>query len=617
MSFLIKSIKQIDFLSDKPELYINQTKRFQTLVGGILSTLTLMLVFSAGMNFSIALFQKKNSVIVYNQTPKENNTQQLNLPWIIMLQDQFFKPLTDEELLYDVKSNLWTASPDSSSGVITMSTSFFDVPLERCDLNIHFGIYRPYFANVPFLEHHYCPIPGESNVTLSGVYGSINSYTYLENWIVRCDNNTKINKRRKCYPKEIIDESLSNTIVSFKFLDYSINHSNNTQPGNLLLRSEALPVSTTIYKRNWLTLKNVVYNSDVGILFTDIRPQHFFQMGKFRETVDLRSEGSISGSFAQFTISMDSVEDTYTRAFTKGQETLANVGGLAKGVLIMSTVINFFLSQELYFIELIKCVFVEYSKNGLKHKISLKTGKFSFKLNASPTTKFKDVIINQNNKNEEQASKAEGSSIVNEVLIFNKNKTNINTNQSTPMRNLQSNFSNEPLALRSGPRSMKLNNKTINTPITERYEKPESQRRNENYNNKLSVLERVLPKALFRKRDTQIKLKNYNIVKNFITGQICLKNIISKMNEVEKLKFVLLTQEQLNLFNNIENPPLNYVLENKITSRGSIWGMMENRNSQFNQTVEAFYADILSRGSKSSIDMNLIKLLETFYSKRK
>ncbi len=66
-----------------------------------------------------------------------------------------------------------------------MNTNVTKLEIERCDINKHFGPFRTYFENVPFLEHHYCPI--NSDIILSGVYGSIYPYQYVELWINRCN----------------------------------------------------------------------------------------------------------------------------------------------------------------------------------------------------------------------------------------------------------------------------------------------------------------------------------------------------------------------------------------------------------------------------------------------
>ena len=382
--------KSVDILSQKPELYINDATRFKSISGGLLSIVTLCLILAAAMNFIVELFSKKNSTIVYNQTPSEKVAFNITgLPFIVMLQDQFFKPLKDEERIYSVYVDLWTAKPETSSGVTSMSTTKREIKMERCNLNAHFGVYRPYFQNVPFLEHHFCPTQDINDLNLFGVFGSVQKYSYLEIWITRCDNSTRAEKRRKCFDQDTIEDRLTTAFISFKFLDNSVDHQAIEMPYQTFLRSESIPVSSSIYTRNWFFYKNVNYTSDSGLIFKSPNLTKFYQVSKHKETVDLRKEGLQKGSFSQITISMDSTTDSYFRAYQKAQHTLSNVGGITKGLFVIATCINYVLTSQLYFMELIKSIFTDFYSMEINEKNTTKSKHFS-----SKTTMFSDKDIN-------------------------------------------------------------------------------------------------------------------------------------------------------------------------------------------------------------------------------
>jgi hypothetical protein len=382
--------KSVDLLSQKPELYINNATRFKTVPGGLLSIVTMCLILAAAMNFIVELFSKKNSTIVYNQTPSEKVAFNLTgLPFIVMLQDHLFKPLKDEERIYSVYVDLWTSQPETSSGVTSMSTIKKEIKMERCNLIAHFGVYRPYFQNVPFLEHHFCPTQDINDINLFGVFGSVQKYSYLEIWFTRCDNSTRAEKRRKCYDKDTIEDRLTTAFISFKFLDNSVAHQAIQIPYKTFLRSESIPVSSSIYKRNWFFYKNVNYTSDSGLIFKSPNLTEFYQVSKHKETVDLRKEGLQKGSFSQITISMDSTTDSYFREYQKAQETLANVGGITKGLFVIATCINYVITSQLYFMELIKSIFTDFYSMEFDEKINKKSKIFS-----SKTMMFSDKDLN-------------------------------------------------------------------------------------------------------------------------------------------------------------------------------------------------------------------------------
>jgi hypothetical protein len=355
-------IQQFDFISDKPELYINSNNRFKTNYGGLLGLISIGLIMAAAISFTIELLSLSQSKVVYNQIPSDlTSFNYSSMPWAVMLQDSTFKPIEDEDRYYYLIANLWEIKPDDSTGILQLQTNVNNVTLERCDLNKHFGLFRPLFQNVPFLEHHFCPVPEENNITLYGNYGSVKPYSFLDIWVSRCNNSTRVNKRSKCFEEEKINSNLIQTYVSLKFIDFSIDHKDNIKPEHEYLRSEMLSVSTTVYKRNFFSLRNVDYNSDSGLIFKSNSFSTFYQFSQSKEQVDLRPEGLEPGSFAEITIMMDSKVDSYFRSYEKAQATLASVGGIAEGLLIIAKIINFVLSRDLYFLELVKVIFKEFN----------------------------------------------------------------------------------------------------------------------------------------------------------------------------------------------------------------------------------------------------------------
>jgi hypothetical protein len=289
-----------------------------------------------------------------------------DIPWAIMLQDEYFRPIEDEDRYYYISADFWQTIPDDSTGIMQLDTNITNIVLERCDLTVHFGKYRDYFATVPFLEHHYCPVIGQSNITLYGSFGNIKRYSLLETWLKRCDNTTRINKRTKCFSEEKMNANLKRTFLSYKFLDYAIDHTNIDDPSSMYMRSEAIPINANLYKRSWYLYNFVNYTTDAGLIFEENVSQIFSQVSDSKEQIDIVDEGDEKGSFSQLTIGMDKSMGSYKRQYIKGQQTLANVGGLTKGLLVIAAFINYLLSQELYYFELIRSIFTEFNTEGKK-----------------------------------------------------------------------------------------------------------------------------------------------------------------------------------------------------------------------------------------------------------
>jgi len=208
---------------------------------------------------------------------------------------------------------------------------------------------------VPYLNHHYCIVPGQ-NITTYGLYGSTKDYNFVDHWISTCVNDTKVN-RNNCFPKEKSKARLVNTYISYVFLDYSIDHNDIANPAKILLRSEILPVSSSIYKRIFFYQRIVEYRTDFGFVFQDEGKVKFYQTLDSKENVDLRPEGTVPGSFALISVMMDKYNNFYSRKYSKIQNFLADIGGLVKGLIMIFKFLNYLISGEFYYLDLVNSLY--------------------------------------------------------------------------------------------------------------------------------------------------------------------------------------------------------------------------------------------------------------------
>jgi len=358
MNFLKVNIIEADILSSKPDLRCSEANtRFKTIYGGTLIILSTLLILGASISFGVDLIKRKNSSISYNLLPATDATKAEigNFPFMVALLDNGLKLLEDEDRYYYFLSEIWNFVPDNSTGAIVMNLKRVPIKTERCDIDKHFGQYKEHFKNVPYLNHHYCIVPGQ-NITTFGLYGSTKDYNFVDHWISTCVNDTKVN-RTNCYPTEKSKARLVNTYISYLFLDYSIDHNDITNPVKVMLRSEILPVSSSIYKRIFFYQRPVEYTTDYGFIFEDVRMVKFYQTLDSKENVDLRPQGTVPGSFALISVMMDKYNNFYSRKYSKIQNFLADIGGLIKGLIIISTFINYLISEEFYYVDLVNCLY--------------------------------------------------------------------------------------------------------------------------------------------------------------------------------------------------------------------------------------------------------------------
>jgi hypothetical protein len=347
-------IKYFDFLSLKPSMKINKEDRLKSFPFGLLSLLAYLVAFALGIYFINQLLSRSDSAVTTSEIP--DLSQNINLsqfPYTISLRSNLGRPVPDD--IYSLQSEIWRFYVTNTTGQEELMVDRIKVKHEKCDINKHFGKFKYLFQNLPYLSSSFCPIPGENNITLKSVYGA-NDMIFMQHYFSRCLNDTKQN-RTYCKEKKFIEESLESVFISYNFLEYCIDHKNLLSPGSLIVRPEVIPASNTIYSRTWYYISNILYTTDMGLIFEDPHVANYFQVTRYIQIYTLLSSGTVPGSFSLVTMSMFNKSYSYKRSYMKFQSVLANIGGVVKGIVLAIQIISYYLSIENYNFYLTSCLF--------------------------------------------------------------------------------------------------------------------------------------------------------------------------------------------------------------------------------------------------------------------
>lgn len=350
-------VKWTDFLSEAPHLYVKRTSRHKNLIGGVLSIATVCCIIGAIVNFGLQFIRRANSTILYHAEPSPYtvNVSLTSLPWMITIMNTFYESIPNQENIWYIRSQFWELKPDNSTGTNKMVTTVTEIPVEKCDINRHFGEYKSYFQNFPSLSKYYCPVPGGPSVNLYGLYGSDQACSMVQHSVARCING--INNATNCLTLPEINSIMENVYIAYATIDYNVDHLNVTSPKIPYVISQTIPISSTIYKRIWYYYRYIEYLSDFGIVFESFEGEEMFKFYYGKETVDLRTKTSIPGGVSHMTLLMDAQVDKYKRTFDKIQNLLANTGGVLKGLTFLAGIINMIFSEKLYMLSIINTVF--------------------------------------------------------------------------------------------------------------------------------------------------------------------------------------------------------------------------------------------------------------------
>jgi hypothetical protein len=180
-----------------------------------------------------------------------------------------------------------------------------------------------------------------------------------------CVNSTKSSVI--CKPKQIIDEYLKSVYFGLALKVNYINHQNTTNPFMEEFRLMSFFMSNTIFKQYYVSFKNVIYTTDLGMIFEDKLVQYDYVYGSQQLNVDLKLGTILSpAAFGQITLTADSIASEYKRSFTKLQTVLANAGGALKALQTFTLILCQLITKRLYFQEMINLNFTHKCEEPLK-----------------------------------------------------------------------------------------------------------------------------------------------------------------------------------------------------------------------------------------------------------
>ena len=517
-------IKSLDFLSFRPSLFSDKygNQVYKNTFGGIVSIVTCLVIFLAILYFSIEFIQGKNFKV--NSNSRIDFLSEINLdelPFIFYLYN-LYNPIKPEiqQKYWDMPLTLWRIEKDDDG----VQTQTFDlIPLERCNLTKH--IKNDEYRNLFFEkneEYGKCLCPKFSNTTkLIGPYGKDTSI-FLHLYIHSCyEPDESPAGKGGCVSKEEIASDLAYTYFHFETIDFTIENKNKN-PLIPYIFEETIPLSSSINKRIWFTFQSILYSSDEGWLLEENKFFNSFQFNSYSIEYNFSNLSThwLPNHFGSMTISFSQKKRIIERRYSKIQEMMANIGGILKSILFLSSIICTIISENLFYERAIN------NKN------------LSFK-------EFRNIIKNNGNINNSQDhSKSKIEIILSNVKINNliDEKNRFEVNQSQSNSSIKIKFGNNNL-----PKQKSINNNEKDSKLMENT----VQKRKISF----SVLEYALPLFCYK---TKNKNNYFLREKGMINENLSILNILDILTEIKNIESVLFDDFQISVLKNI-----NYVKELK------------------------------------------------------
>ncbi|KAL4474779.1 hypothetical protein ABPG74_001475 [Tetrahymena malaccensis] len=564
MSFKLENIfKQIDVYGQEVKLNFCQRNKYNTAFGGVI-TFCIFCLFCVGCwFFGKELIYKQSPSVISSERPvdcpKRIDVRPDNLILMMGVSDFQGQYFTDPSL-FQVRAiqQSQIAQHNQTTGNMTIQLINTPKKIRICNQN-DIGILnlKKYFSTIN-IGAQYCFDTHDDEVYIEGDFNQ-EKYSQLFVFFEKCKNSTS--SQIICKPQEEIDQMLVNNRISLFASDHVINPIDFKNPItdrgiNLVsVTSSQFPQQATFYFTNYYI------QTDAGVFYEDIQNQDSFI---FTQQVVSPFFGDPDVIIAMNFRMQKQKESYMQRKYLKIADVIAQIGGLLKILMI----VGFFISNPITKIYYLKAIIDEV---------------YQFQTTQGKTTNLK----RQNSQNMSSNTK-QGASLNSQIKdqLNQQKEKELFSNQENNNK-LSKNKQEEETQLKYLPQvtqvmQQNLNSITPNSPnLIQKNFTYQNQFQNSitQIHNKKNFIDQLLysAKNYFQSTHYIIKYKfNHFFAHAFIPNakfiakrkQLLDKGInkinksfdilyiFNKLHEIDKLKQILLNNDQLKLFDYMPKPTI-------------------------------------------------------------
>jgi len=342
-------LKAIDIFGRKTQLKMSRRSRFKTKIGGfftlIMITLCMLLFFSFGSD----MLYHENPTAIFSQifVPEPSRTYFSKDNYFFMFGVQLanFSQFIDESI-YTVTVFNRRVGKNNDSFVK-------EVEVGRCteDMLPADPKMKDYFngATPSPVSDLYC-LKDIDNYFIEGSFDT-EEYTFLEIYVYACQNSSN---QTICKSNEEIASKLNGFFALFT-MDYLIDPQKYTEPGQAIGTDYFTPLSVGIerYTNRYIADTKVI--SDDGFLFSDQKTYNYPTYSYDKESLLL--DTGDSGLLMYFLLRKAHNEIVYERMYKKLQNILAEIGGIIQILYLFFYALSYPSVSKLYFEKIINSIY--------------------------------------------------------------------------------------------------------------------------------------------------------------------------------------------------------------------------------------------------------------------
>ncbi|EAR86356.1 ubiquitin-conjugating enzyme family protein (macronuclear) [Tetrahymena thermophila SB210] len=517
-------LRKLDIFGVPIQINFNYENKHTTKFGGIVSLAVFSLIFVFLINLLLQISNKNNPQVIQEQlvvdSPSRFDLSDQNFNFAIGLLDENFSPFFDESY-YKIRGNfLFKQNYTYPNGTVTQEFQSQEIELVRCTAeSFKVDGTQNFFLSQQY-NNLYC-IKDISKFYLVGQFDQPN-FSVIQYFISQCSGSN-------CQNSTEIKRKLSISQLQIYYSNYAVKVSNLTQPFQPIGQSLFWQTNLLLGQVIDITYMNTYVTDDLGL----ISNSYVTKTNLLYSDNRVIFSSSASDYIYSISIYMEkNREQQYRRSYLKFTQAISQVGGIYNVLFLIGCLI----AQPYSYLE-------------LQRKIVNST--FSFSGDYLTNNGNKNNKRKKSNKNKKKNLEAMQSNIACDGKSSNKS-----TNTQLNIQNFQDALKNKDYL--QPDKDQKGNN--TSRPVLDKTKDQEdlkydiiSSIYNEFKIRSIEYFKYYLKCFSCFKSDIQTIL-NFGTNKIYEFTDICF--IVNKLIEVEKLKHLLLNDQQLKLFEYVPKPKI-------------------------------------------------------------
>ena len=389
---------QIDLYGLTFPLRFRKHNAYNTLCGITLSLITILGMSAVVLFFIIKNFKRSDFSIITNTEHlyRKHLFNFTNNPFLVGYVNNKGRPVEIDPTYLTITLDKNDHYPErNDKGTVDVRRESVPIALEKCKIGVHFNESDVIEMIKDFeYENYLCPVPGQ-NLSIGGRWGdNVHGYDMLEFHVIKCENTTE---KQICHSFEELELFFKNSYFHIIYLAQSLDHYDVKNPIKKKFRSEIFLIVTQLVKRYYYYFLPGEYISDDGLIFTNYKYYDYFEYERtVIDFVDKEDQDYYSGAtIAEVAFSSIDKFTTVKRKYSKIQDSLGNIGGWIRIILVVCQCISDYFSEKIFLVDIINSISKTHHKNNQMIKL---------KDSEKASSKINNFIINENPNNKSQNS---------------------------------------------------------------------------------------------------------------------------------------------------------------------------------------------------------------------